>query len=517
MDFPVLGRGMLGRRKIYTNVKNITEKNIIDVLKKAYSIHRQNVYDMQFLIDYERGIQPLKRPKTVRPDINIQTTSMLPNYIKEFNIGYSWGSPVMLVQRGNNEIHGTDANTDDLGISALNEQLKNIENIGYKDQCMAEFVEICGIGHKMVDIKTDFDENLDEPYIGSLVEDYDLDSRYAFCVYYNGPGKKKLIGATYIEDDGKLYFTCTTDKYRFEIENWKITEQQINPLGMVNIVEFERLPDRTGCFERAIPKIDALNILESDFANDVSQRTQELWWGDNIDFKEDESTGEPIKPKSGDWILTVSTDGKVAKIQPLSSSFDGGSTLSAIDNERTTILQDCYVPIQYSSSGGGSTGTATDMSSGWSATELMAKRKQQVTERAKREELELILRAFKAVPTQILPADSPLRKIHVSDIEIKGLRDKNFDMSIRANTFATYFNCGVHPLHILQATGGFSDPQQVYNDSSEMLFAIQRKITDSGSGSEGLEESNTSSDVKNQIENSPILDGLNMNKNKISS
>lgn len=505
MYFPILGSGLLGRRKIYTNVKFITEENIIDVLKKAYSIHCQNVYDIQFLIDYEKGIQPLQRPKKVRPDINIQTTSMLPNYIKEFNIGYNWGSPIMLVQRGNKELHGTNANIDDLGISALNEQLKNIENIGYKDQCMAEFLEPCGIGHKMVDIKTDFPETLDGPYVGSLVEDYYLDSRYAFCVYYNGPGQKKLIGATYMEYDGKIYFTCTTDKWRFEIENWKIAEKQINPLGMVNVVEFERLPDRTGCFERAIPKIDALNILESDFANDVSQRTQEMWWGDNIDFKEDEN-GNPVKPKSGDWILTVSTDGKVAKIQPLSSSFDGGSTLNAIADSRTTILQDCYVPIQYSNSGGGSTGVATDMMSGWSSVELMAQRKQQVTEKSKREELELILRAIKQVPTRVLPVDSPLRKIHVSDLEMKFLRRKSVDMSIKSNTFATYFNCGVHPLHILQIIDAFPDAEQTYLDSKDMFDALQGKMIDLGGNQNEKESPNTSSDQANQIETSPIID-----------
>lgn len=504
MDAHLIGRKLLGRKKIYTNVKTITRDNIIDVLLNAYSVHQQNVREMQYLINYERGIQPLQRPKTVRKDIDIQTTSSLPNYIKEFNIGYNWGSPIMLVQRGSKELHETDSNIDDLGISALNEQLKNIENIAYEDQCMAEFVEDCGIGHKIVDIKTDFPEVLDGPYVGSLVEDYYLDSRYAFCVYYNGPSRKKLMGVTYVEDNGSIYMTCVTDRYRFEIENWEVKGQQINPLGMVNIVEYERLPDRTGCFERAIPKIDALNILESDFANDVSQRTQEMWWGDNIDFKEDESTGEPVKPKSGDWILTYSSDGKVAKIQPLSSSFDGSSTLNAIDDSRTTILQDCYVPIQYSSSGGGSTGVATDMSSGWSATELMAQRKQQITEKAKREELELILRAFKQVPTRILPADSPLRKIHVSDMEMKFLRDKSFNMSIRANTFATYFNCGINPLHILQATGGFVDPQQVFNDSSDMLFAIQKKMIDSGNS--GNQENNTAGDPINQVENSPILD-----------
>ena len=504
MDFSVLGRGMLGRRKIYTNVKNITEKNIVDVLKKSYSIHRQNVYDMQFLIDYERGIQPLQRPKTIRKDINIRTTSSLPNYIKEFNIGYNWGSPVMLVQRGNKELHETDSNTDDLGISALNEQIKNIENIGYKDQCMAEFIENVGIGHKMVDIKTDFPQIPNgEIYTGSLVEDYYLDSRYAFCVYHNGPSKKKLMGVTFAEEDGKKYFTCFTDKYRFEIEEEKIIDQQINPLGMVNIVEFERLPDRTGCFERAIPKIDALNILESDFANDVSQRTQEMWWGDNIEFKEDEN-GNTIKPESGDWILTVSSDGKVAKIQPLSSNFDGGSTLNAIADSRITILQDCYVPIQYSSSGGGSTGVATDMMSGWSSVELMAQRKQQVTEKSKREELELILRAFKQVPTRILPADSPLRKVHVSDLEMKFLRRKSVDMSIKSNTFSNYFKCGVHPLHILQIIDAFPDAEQTYLDSKDMFDALQKNMI----GSNNAQEENTpgSGDPIHQVEQSPIID-----------
>lgn len=53
----------------------------------------------------------------------------------------------------------------------------------------------------------------------------------------------------------------------------------------VPIVEYERSFDRTGCFERELSKMDALNILLSDFTNDVSQRTQEMWWGDNIDLK----------------------------------------------------------------------------------------------------------------------------------------------------------------------------------------------------------------------------------------
>ena len=59
----------------------------------------------------------------------------------------------MLIQRGDNEIHETDPEKDDKGIAALNEALKNGSNIGYEDQCLAESIEVCGIGHRMIDVK----------------------------------------------------------------------------------------------------------------------------------------------------------------------------------------------------------------------------------------------------------------------------------------------------------------------------------------------------------------------------
>lgn len=494
---------LVGRRKIFCDEPEITKDNIIEELQKAYAKNRPNVRDMQYLIDYERGIQPLQREKTVRPEINIVTNSSLPNYIKKFKIGYHWGSPVMLVQRGNKEIHNTDADTDDSGIAALNEVLKNGENIGFKDQQMAEFIEICGIGHRMVEPKS-FPDNIAE-IPESLVNVYTLDSRFAFMVYYNGPGQKELMGVSFAKRSGKLSFTCFTATTRYEIENWEIKKESPNLLGMIPIVEYERSVDRTGCFERKIPEIDALNILESDFANDVSQRTQEMWWGDNVDFKEDEQ-GNPITPKSGQWILTYSADGKVAKIQPLSSTFDGTSTLNAISNQRTTILQDCYVPIQYDSSGGGSTGTATDMSSGWSAAELDALQEQQMTERGKRKELQLILKAISLVPSRVLPEDSPIRSVHQSDCSLRFLRRKTVDMSIKANTFATLVSHGINGRHALEYVDAFSDVQQVWNDSAEMVRAYQKSVCVKDETTE--EKNNTSSDTQNQIENSPIIDKI---------
>lgn len=507
---------LLGRQKIFTDEKEITVDNIIPVLKKAYDKHRKNWAEIQHLIDFERGVQPLAREKTKRPDIDIQVCDNIANYIKKFNIGYFWSNPIMLVQRGNKEMHKTDADVDSMGIAALNEMLKNAENIAYKDQCMGEFLEISGIGHRFIDVKTDFDDdtlfwNDEGQFVGSLVNIYTLDSRYAFCVYNNGIGQKKLMGVTFgKETSGKLNFTCFTDKERFEISNWEIQgDVTRNPLGKVPIIEYERSVDRTGCFERNISEMNSLNVLISDFTNDVAQRTQEIWWGNDFEFAVDEATGEPKAPKSGQWVMTYSGEGKNPKIQPLSSVFDSQSTLSSIDKQRSWILQKCNVPIQYDSSGGGSTGVAMDMAAGWSDAEVAAMQKQQMIDRGKREEIALILKAISLVPQNILPYDSPIRKVHVTDVEFKYTRRNDYDLISQMNAFGTGFSHGIHPRHLLPLVKALPDSEQVYIDSKPLMEAYAKSAFGmQETGNVGQEENDRlEQDLSDQVSNSPLLGG----------
>lgn len=487
-----------GRRRIYTSAKEITSENLIDVLEKSMSTHETNRSEMDYLINYERGKQPLQRPKTIRPDINIQVTDNIANYIKEFNIGYFWSNPIMLIQHGNEDAHDTPADADDRGIAALNEMLENGEDMSYKDQAIAEFVEICGIGHKLIDIRTKFDGM-------SFVHVYPLDSRYAFCVYSKDVSHKKLLGVTYTEDDeGQKLYTCFTEKARYEVTDDQITSIAINPLGMIPIVEFERTHDRTGCFERSISAMDALNILQSDYTNDVAQHTQEIWWANDVKFPVDES-GNEIAPKSGQWLMTNTGDGGTdPKVQPLSSNSTGQGTLSAIENQRTWILTINKVPLQYDSSGGGSTGTATDMAAGWAAAALEASRKEQLVKKSKREELVLILKALQLVPSDALPMNDPMRDVHFADVDFHFTRRKDYDLSIKANTFATLVSHGIQGRHALKVVDMFEDTEQTYLDSKELIEKYQASLTSGLNDSETT--ANTSDDTINQIENSPILD-----------
>lgn len=489
----------VGRKKIYTSVKQIDRNNLLAVIEKADKIHSENRDDINFLFDYEAGKQPLQREKKIRPEINIEVTDNMANYIKEFNIGYFWANPIMLIQHGNQDAHKTDAGADDKGIAALNEMLMNGESMAAKDQEIGNSVEICGIGHKLIDIRTEFDGY-------SYVHVYPLDSRNAYCVYANDVTQRKMLGVTYfIDDENKKSYTCYTDEYRFDIDTEKHITVTRNLLGMIPIVEYIRTFDRTGCFERYISEMDALNILQSDYTNGVAQRTQEIWWGNDIDFDVDEN-GNYKTPQSGQWLLTSTGDsGTNPKVQPLTNKSDDASTLSAISNQRTWILQMCKVPLQYDNSGGGSTGTATDMAAGWAAASLEASRKEQLVEKSKREELRLILKAISLVSANALPMNDPIRKVHLSDVDFHFTRRKSYDLSIKANTYATLVSHGIQGRHALKVVDMFEDTEQTYLDSEELINKYQESTFSIAEQSDD-ETNNSSDDTANQTENSPILD-----------
>ena len=495
---------LLGRRKIFTDVKDINKSNILDVLRKAYAKHRVVAAEMQYLIDFELGVQPLPYQKTIRPEINIETIDNMAHYVTEFKKGYFWGKPVIYTQRGNKEHHGTDESVDSVGISALNEMMVNGLCIGRENQKLADFVEKTGIGHRLVNPKAEWGEE-DKP--SAYAEVFTLDSRNTFCVYYNGPGQPKVLSVTYAKRAGKNYFTCFTKTKRFEISGDAI-EEYVNLMGSIPIVEYERSVDRTGCFEREISLMDNLNSMVSNFANDVAQKTQEIWWGNDIDFPKDEKTGEPIKPKSGQWLLTYSGgEGKNPKIQAMSSTFDSTPTLEAISNTRNEILKRCFVPMQYSSEGGGSTGVATDTMSGWNATSVDADRQEQVISGAAREELYLILKAIDLADKKRLPEDDPLRQIHSSDIDIKFTRRQNFDLSTKANAFGTLVSHGVDGRHALKVANMFDDVEQTYIDSKDGIEKYQRSAYGNGA-----EEERTMQDSSGQASQSPAVDGLSTDR-----
>ena len=503
-----------GRRLITTDEVKITDENIIGVLQTAYAVHLSNRQQMDYLLKYEKGNQPLTRKKEIRPEINIEVCDNVANEVSNFRLSYKWGNPITFAQRADKDISSNPPDNDNEAITMLNEMLSQE---GFSSKCVEMFypMEVAGLGYMMVDIKKDFVE-------GSTFDIIPLNPLNTFVVYDNTVFHRRLIGVTYTESDsGDVFFTCLTKDKRYEVRNllkitnsdgketeeiWEFGKRsgEKNPMECVNIIEFPRSYDRMGCFERQISDMNNLNILISDFTNNVAQDTQAIWWMNDADFPVDEK-GNTVEPKSGQWVLTKTGGGQNKKplIQALVVQTNYEGILADIQYRRNIIMQKCNVPTTASLSGG-STGTAMSMASGWEAAETSAAMETELIKSRLMDLAGLILKAVKE--STDTPKDSKLLDLKLSDIKPSILRKKNYDMATKANTYATLVKNGVHPRHAMLFIEAFPDTNLVYTDSIPYLEKYMEKMWTIGSGSQ-ISDKTTLQDESMQSTNSPFIGG----------
>lgn len=510
-----------GRYEIYTDVEAVTYENVISVLQKAYSTHQLNIASITTLLNYDAGIQPIQRQgnKAYRSDIDYECVDNVANEVSTFKLGYIWGNPITLVQRG---LKDSGSENESRAIALVNEGYE-AEGIRTKTQALGRYVEITGIGYTFVDINMNYEEG------DSFFDLEVLDPRNTFVVRSSRYlDRRKMLGVTFrVDAQGNRYFTCYTKDRRFEIldmkilngeevksESWNhdLKSGELNPLGMIPIVEWIRSYDRMGCFEHQLSEMDNLNILNSNLTNDVEQNTQAFFHTNDVDFptqivtNEDGTTTEEVqKPKEGSWLRTyTSPDGKTPFIKPLILDYNYDGILNNMVSKRALILQKCNVP-QRNDNSGGSTGVAMDSATGWAAAESAACTEQSIMESCKMEEVKLVIKAIKTNP--YVPSDSPLLNLRYVDIEPSIKRNKTYELTTKVNFFATAVSHGIYGLHALKAMNAFEDANQVWEDSKELITKFQEsqfRIE------ENTDEKRLSADESDQISNSPMIDGLSV-------
>lgn len=164
-------RFMSGRRIIKTSVTEITDENVVDVLRKALATHDLNRSEIDYLWKYYRGDQPIRnRVKDVRPEICNKITENRANEIVSFKVGYLCGEPIQYVSRNGGEEIVKQINT-------LNEYMF-AEDKAAQDQELVEWQMICGTAFRLV-LPDEPGEEDEAPF-----ELYTLDPRDTFVVYY---------------------------------------------------------------------------------------------------------------------------------------------------------------------------------------------------------------------------------------------------------------------------------------------------------------------------------------------
>lgn len=476
---------LFGRKQIFCDKTNIDKTNILEVLSDAYFIHEQNRAEMLYLFEYVKGRQPiLDREKQIRPEINEKIVDNMASEILEFKLGYEFGSPISYVQRARKDIKSRNAlfsffkklftsdesKKEDLRVSAINEMMVE-ECKAAKDLMLAKDVKTCGVGYRLIlpkKIKTGV----------SVFDLLVLNPMNTFVVYSNDAYREPILGVSYFPHrDGSVTFGCYTKTSYFKIEmgitkgfeDW--FEEKPNTVGMVPIIEYINDYDRMGCFERVIPLMDALNTIDSDRVNDIAQHVQNILWGDNVAL----DTEQYKKLRDDGMILTKSEQGRTATLKYLESVLNQSENQTLVDYVKQQILDITNTPSR-SELSGGSTGSATNMSTGWMAAETDAKEKEQIWSASERRETAVILKIIK----DSNEVDTDIAELNLSDIEIKFSRSRTYDLATKCNSLAALIRIGIDPLRAIEVVGLFTDPQQVALDSAERIDRILFKDNQTG-------------------------------------
>ena len=489
---------LFGRRQIFCDAERIDKSNILEVLSDAYVIHQQNRAEMLYLFEYVKGRQPiLDREKQIRPEINEKVVDNMASEILEFKLGYEFGSPISYVQRARKDIKSRKAlfsfikkmfaseesKKEDLRVAALNEMMIE-ECKAAKDLMLAKDVKTCGVGYRLIlpkKMKTGV----------SVFDIMVLNPMNTFIVYSNDARREPMLGVSYFPHrDGSVTFGCYTKDSYFEIklggvvDNNEWISESPNIIGQIPIIEYINDYDRMGCFERVIPLMNALNTIDSDRVNDIAQHIQNILWGDNVAL----DTEQYAKLRNQGLILTKSEQGRTATLKYLECVLNQSENQTLVDYVERKIEKITHIPNR-SELSGGSTGSATNMSTGWMDAETDAKAKEQIWTASERRETAVILQILKTSNE----VDSDVTELNLSDIEIKFSRSRTYDLATKCNSLATLINIGIDPLRAIEIVGLFTDPQQVALDSAERIDQILFK-----QNNDSTSEEKTQPDVTDQ-------------------
>lgn len=450
---------LMGRKKIHTDETEVTAKNIASIVNLAMNTdHAANRNQMEYLFKYERGAQPIiDRTKTIRPEICNVVVENHASEVVDFTVGYQAGNPINLVARSvNAELKHSDAR-----IVKINEMLAE-ENKQAKDIELFRNFQICGVGYAMVlpkDVMT-----------GTSPFDYlVLNPRNTFIVYSNDAYERPMVGVTYsVLENGQKRVTAYSNDYIYEfgVGTDGATSGGFNVvpnvLRMIPIVEFAANSDYAGCFEKAIPLMDAINEINSNRVDDIEQFVQSILWLHNAELSEDAKE----ELKSGGGIIQTKSvgNGQDAKINYLTQALNQDQTQTYVNYLYEQILQICGVPSREKSSGG-NTGSAMYLSNGYEQAESRAKAMESMYSRSMLQVVELILRICKLS----VNVDSDVKELETRFIDIEFSRDRTYDLASRTNALATLINIGVEPLHAMRTVDLFNDVETVYHDSVERI------------------------------------------------
>ncbi len=493
----------LGRFRIYTRYPEVDETNVVAMVNETIGAHDVNAGEIKFLRDYWRGRQPiLERTKDVRPEICNKVVENRADEIMSFKLGYQSAEPIQYVLSRD----GGDTSLSD-GIKELNDCMF-VEGKESQDAELLEWMFLCGVGYRMVEPDS---EELAHGYESEVLADtapftiHVPDPRTCYVVYSKMYHHRPLaaVWRGRDENDGWI-FTVYTPSMRYTVHNGAVEESAPNVIGLIPIIEYDLNNIRMGVFEKVIPILDAINLLDSNRLDGIEQVVQALYLFKNCQIDKDGF----LEMLSLGAVSVSSTEGASGDVSLITNDLDQAQTQTVKEDLISAVHDICGMPTK-NTGGANDTGSAVYMRDGYGMAESHAKISELQFKRSERDFLRVVLRICEI-------ARQPLG-ITLRDIDVAFNR-RNYDNTLtKAQSLVTMLQSGkIDPLDCLKASGLFNDPEAVYargvayaeqQQAKAMSIAQATKPADpegdNGKVDEGDDDNPTSNDGSDPDEKKP--------------
>lgn len=465
---------MTGRKLILSSETEVTADNILKIINKAMNIHTLNSSEIDYLWKYRNGEQPIlhRIKRGGYDDIVNKIVENRADEIVNFKIGYYVGEPIQYTSKKDDPTHLETMQTFNDFMYAVNK--------ASQDQDIVEWQMVCGTAYRLI-----------LPNNNKIMSEYKpfnmftLDPRDTFIVRSVETGNEPLMAVMYYKDETELaitHYTCYTKDAVYRISNGNFDgEPEVNPLGMIPIIEYPANNSRTGAFELVLPLLDELNNIDSNRMDAIEQTVQAFIKFINCDISPDDF--ETFKEMGA--IMVASSDGRQADVDVVKTDLDQSQTQTTKEDIYNAILEICGIPSRTGGASTSDTGAAVILRDGYAMAESRAKVFENMFKRSEMDMLTIALHICDM--TEGITLD-----LRPWDIETKFTRRNYENIVSKAQVLCEMLNNPkVHPILAYQSCGLFPDPEYAYAISdkyyNDMLAKYEtHEITEDNEDEESL-------------------------------
>lgn len=238
-----------------------------DLLKKIIEVMEKDAERYQVLQGYYEGKAKIYEREKDPNKSNNKLVLPYPSYVVDLLLGLFVGKPISYtVADEYKEMMLAVQDVFDLN----DEQDENTE--------LAKMIGIKGEGREIVylDEEGQVRFNEVEPENLRIIYDDAIIPEPIFAVY-----TRTYVDASNFDKDSKdklvtVYTDEAIKEYKLEGSDLKLIEEQANLFGEIPVIDFKNNDEGIGDFERVIPLIDAINLSQSDTANDFEEFTNAI-------------------------------------------------------------------------------------------------------------------------------------------------------------------------------------------------------------------------------------------------